>query len=429
MGKWKRVTTALVGTGLAAVVATGLAACGAGSSSKGTIKICSEFPTTQKAASAGKPAENGVALAVDQANRNNTVAGYTLVHVKYDDVGPSGSFDAQVGANNIRDAVGKASIAGCVGPLNSSVAKAEMPIANQAPLAMISPANTNETLTKPQFGATAQYRPTGKVTYFRVCTTDDIQGPAMADYYYDTLKGANGQVVRKVYVLNDLTTYGAGIAKNFVAEFTKKGGTVIANDGQDASVTDFKPELTKVASKNPDAIYYGGNDSTTGIQLRITTAQTPGLEKVPWGGGDGIQTDAFKTGTGASGLGTLVSVASVNADTLPQAAQFKKDFKVKFPNDADYGAYSANGFEAANVMLVAINNAIKAGATPPKDDSDTDTANVFRQKVIDQIAKTDYNGVIGHTTFDANGDTSNRWISFWKLGASDWEYVFQLQFT
>src|SRR5262249_1774272 len=155
------------------------------------------------------------------------------VHVKYDDVGPSGSFDAQVGANNIRDAVGKASIVGCIGPLNSSVAKAEMPIANQAPLAMISPANTNDTLTKPEFGDTGKYRPTGKVPYFRVCTTDDIQGPAMADYYFDQLKGANGQAVRSVYVLNDLTTYGAGIAKNFAAEFAKKGGTVIANDGQD----------------------------------------------------------------------------------------------------------------------------------------------------------------------------------------------------
>lgn len=419
MVKWKYVGSAVAASLLTVGV---LAGCGGGTASKGTIKICSELPVTQKDASSGKPAENGVSLAVEQANKNNTVAGYTLVHVKYDDVGASGAHDPSVGANNIRDAVGKASIAGCVGPFNSSVAKAEMPIANQGGLALISPSNTNETLTKPQYGATKDYRPTGKVTYFRVCTTDDIQGPAMADYYIDQLKA------KTVYVINDTETYGKGIADNFAKEFTTKGGTVLGNDGLPASTTDFKPELAKVASKKPDAIYYGGTDSTLGIQLRIQAAQQPGLEKTPFGGGDGIQTDAYRTGTGASGLGTLATVAAVNADTLPQAADFKTAFKAKFPNAADYGAYSANSYDAANIMIQAVKAAIAGGATPPKDDNDTDTAKTFRQAVIDKIAATSYDGVIGKTTFDANGDTTNKWISVYKLGATDWEFLYQLQF-
>src|SRR5207302_555173 len=140
--------------------------------------------------------------AVDNANKNHTIPGYTLLFVPKDDVGPSGLHDPAVGAQNVRALIGDALVAGIVGPFNSSVAKAEMPITNQAPLAQISPANTNPCLTKEgaAVGCTGAndlvptLRPSGKVNYFRIATTDNHQGPAGADYLYKT-KG-----YKKVYV-------------------------------------------------------------------------------------------------------------------------------------------------------------------------------------------------------------------------------------
>ena len=413
--------------GALVVGALTLTACGAtsnGTSVKGnaTIKICTELPVSGGDASAGKPAENGVKLAIKQANDKHTIPGYTLVHVAYDDVGSSGTHDPTVGANNIRAAVGDALIAGCVGPFNSSVAKAELPIANQAPLALISPSNTNETLTKPQYGATAQYRPTGKVTYFRVCTTDDIQGPAMADYFYSQLNA------KSVFIIDDTEAYGAGIAKNFETRFKSLGGKVLGHVQADKSVTDFKPILTQAAALHPDSIYFGGNDSTGGIRLRTQMVQVAGLDKIPFGGGDGMETDSFRTSTGAAGVGTLATVAAVNPDTLDSAKQFKVDFKAMFPNSADYGAYSANAYDAANILIQSIKKAIDGGASNAKNSSDAAGGGSFRQAVIDQIAKINYDGVIGKTTFDENGDTTNRWISVYQLGASDWTFKYQLQF-
>src|SRR5262249_23904584 len=160
----------------------------------------------------------------------------------FDDVGAGGVHDPATGANNIRSAASDALVAGCVGPFNSSVAKAEMPIANNAGLALISPSNTNETLTKPQYGQLGTLLPAGKVTYFRVSTTDDLQGPAGADYFY---KNAN---VTKVYVIDDTETYGAGIAKNFSTEFQKLGGTVVGHKGLDKSTKDFKPAITEAVT-------------------------------------------------------------------------------------------------------------------------------------------------------------------------------------
>jgi branched-chain amino acid transport system substrate-binding protein len=153
------------------------------------IKIATELSTSGKDATNGKPAENGAHMAVDQANASHTIPGYTLVFVPKDDVGPSGTHDPTVGAANVTALASDALVAGIVGPFNSSVAKAEMPISNQAPIAQISPANTNPCLTKDTAASGCNgkndllptLRPTGKVNYFRIATTDDHQGPAGAE--------------------------------------------------------------------------------------------------------------------------------------------------------------------------------------------------------------------------------------------------------
>ena len=85
-------------------------------------------------ASVGLPIQNAIHLAIDEANANHSIPGYTLVFAPRDDVGPSGVHDPAVGSQNVTALIGDALVAGIVGPFNSSVSKAEMPITNQAPL-------------------------------------------------------------------------------------------------------------------------------------------------------------------------------------------------------------------------------------------------------------------------------------------------------
>jgi branched-chain amino acid transport system substrate-binding protein len=419
MGKGYRVSAVLIASALGAVV---LAGCGGSGGAKGntTIKICTELPVSGADTSAGKPAENGAALAIKQANDNKTIAGYTFVHVPFDDVGAGGTHDPAVGANNIRSAASDALVAGCTGPFNSSVAKAEMPIANNAGLPLISPSNTNETLTKPEYGQLGTLRPTGKVTYFRVSTTDDLQGPAGADYFY---KQAN---VHKVYIIDDTETYGKGIADNFAKQFQKDGGTVVGRKGLDKSTQDFKPAIAEAVALGAEGVYYGGTDGNGGTKCRVQMVTVPGAANLPFAGGDGLQTDSFLSTTKqANALGAVVTVASVNVDKLTSAADFKAAFTKQYPDPAAYGAYSANAYDATNILIQSIKKALDGGAVTPKDGSDTDGAKTFRQAVIDQIAKIDYNGVTGHTTFDANGDTTNKVISIYKSASDGWDFVTQ----
>lgn len=412
---------------LAACGGTGTGTGGTTPTSNIVIKVATELPVSGADASSGKPAENGAHMAVDEAVASNFLgSGYTLEFVTKDDVGAGGTHDPTVGATNVQQLIGDAEVAGIVGPFNSNVAQSEMPIANQAPIVLISPSNTNTCLTQntPDTGCTgandmiSTLRPTGKVTYFRIATTDNHQGAVGADFLYKT------QGYKTAFVIDDTETYGIGLATQFIKEWQADGGTILGHDSI-KSTTDYSGELTKVASKKPDVIYYAGVDSTGGTQIRKQMATTPGLTKTPFGGGDGIQTSAFATAIGTTNGGPVYStVAAIDATKVPAAASFIQKYQAKY---GALGAYSASGYDCMKILLNAIKAAIQGGAKPPTNSGDTAAAQAFRQAVINAVAKTDYNGVTGHQSFDANGDTTNKTISIYQLadvsGTPGWKYV------
>src|SRR5258708_6782265 len=126
-------------------------ACGGttgGGGSKGEIDIASDLPVSGADASSGLPTQQGAQFAITRAA---TVRGYTLKFVPFDDA-VNGAHDAQKGVQNVQAMLSNSKILGMVGPFNSGVAKAEIPVGNQAPLAMISPSNTNECLTQALVG-------------------------------------------------------------------------------------------------------------------------------------------------------------------------------------------------------------------------------------------------------------------------------------
>lgn len=437
--RWMRVFSLAMGIPLLLAL---LAACGAGtntgsgngngsgSSSQKIIEVATDFPTSGKDESSGLPAQNGAQLAVDQANANNAIPGYKLVFVPKDDVGPSGIHDPAQGATNVKSLIGDALVAGIVGPFNSNVAQSEMPIANQAPIVLISPANTNPCLTKdtPESGCSgandqlAKLRPTGKVTYFRIATTDDHQGPAGADYLYKTLG------YRSVYIIDDAETYGIGISNNFEKEWKALGGVDLGHSSEPSSTTSYISLLTQIAAKKPDVIYFGGLDSTGGILIRKQMEQIPGLQNIPFAGGDGLVTSTFATNIGVGHGGPVYgTVATTDANNTPTAKNFIQQYDAKF-GASNLGAYSAAAYDCMGILIQAIKTAIQNGAKPPTSSSDSADAQTFRQAVINAVQNISYNGVLGHQSFDANGDTTNRVITIYKLGLNssnqpDWLFA------
>ncbi|MBV9617369.1 MAG: branched-chain amino acid ABC transporter substrate-binding protein, partial [Ktedonobacteraceae bacterium] len=324
--RWSRIFALSMGIPLLLAM---LAACGAGTTGSGgsatattngpiTLKIGTDFPVSSKDESAGKPAENGAHLAVNQANQQKLVPNVTFQFDPQDDVGPSGAHDAATGQKNVAALIGDALVVGIAGPLNSSVAQAELPEANQASFPIISPANTNDCLTQtqPAFECGGKnnklptYRPTDRVTYFRIATRDQFQGAALADFAFKT-KGW-----KSAYIVDDTETYGVGIATSVQNEWAKLGGTLLGRSSEAPTTTSYVNLLTQIAAKKPDVIFFGGNDSTGGTLLRQQMLQVPALKQTPMVAGDGTQTSAFATtiGTykpdGSNGGPVFTSVAS-----------------------------------------------------------------------------------------------------------------------
>src|SRR5690349_6176743 len=168
--------------------ALGLTACGtnrsesggAGGScdtSKGTLVIGLIAPLSGGLSALGLGMQNSADLAVDQANKKCTVPGYALKFQPEDD-----QQTPQVAGQAATKLASDPNVVGVVGTLNSSTSQTVQPILAGKNVVQISPANTNPTLTLGNDPVNSPTRPFP--TYFRVATTDLIQGPFGADYLY-----------------------------------------------------------------------------------------------------------------------------------------------------------------------------------------------------------------------------------------------------
>jgi branched-chain amino acid transport system substrate-binding protein len=378
----------------------------------GSVSLATDLPVSGSDASDGKPTQNGAQLAVDQANKNKVLGGCTIKFVPKDDASVAlGKHDPQQGAQNITELAGDASVLGVVGPFNSNVAKAELPIANKANLVMISPSNTNPGLTIP--GSNPDYdtnslRPTGTITYFRVCTTDIGQGKADAEVAAKTLNA------KKAYVIDDQETYGKGLADQFDKYYAQDGGTVAKRVSLPGDTKDFNAQLTEAKGLGVDVIFFGGTSSNGGGIIKKQMAGQ-GLSDVKFVGGDGIVDTEFFTEAGAQAEGAYGSVAAPDPTKLDSAKQFVSDYKAAFGSDP--GAYSANGYDAMNIMIQAVKKAITDNGGKLAS-----SGTAFRESVRKNVASTSYDGAIGHTSFDSNGDTSNVLLTIFQAQGGKWVY-------
>ena len=403
---------ARVGAALAAAAIV-VSACGGSGGGTKTLTIGISFPLSGSDLASAGPARDGALLAV----KAFTLAGYTI-KTNILDHAVNGIHDPQQGAKDMTTLISDATVVGVVGPFNSSVAKVQIPISNEAGLLQCSPANTNPDLTKGDAGVQLRAKAPTKINYIRVATTDDIQGPAVAQYGINVLK------LKAVAIIDDTETYGKGIADAFAAEWTKLGGTVVGREGAPKGTTDYTAILTKFAAAKPEAVFYGGVTSTGGGLVRKQMEQA-GLTGVAYLGGDGIQdgngsTDgSFINIAGAAAANSYSSVAAIH--DIPGAADFAAKYKAEYK--VDPGAYSASGYACAQIILAAITTAAAKGNV---------TREAVRVAATDTTAK--FDTILGPVTFDAVGDTSQKIISLYKVdmtqagGKGDWVFDSQVDY-
>jgi branched-chain amino acid transport system substrate-binding protein len=402
----------------------GVTAAPSGGPSITAVKIGVDLPLSGASVANGQPTLQGIELAVKEWNDAAMGHAYT-VELNVQDDAVNGVYNPEQGASNANTLVADDEVVGMVGPFNSSVARAIIPVTNEFGLAQCSPANTAVDLTKE---GSEVYRPAkpDQRNYFRVATPDDVQGPAGAQYTYNDL----GK--RSVLVIDDTTAFGVGVADSYSTEFEALGGTIVDRVSNDYAVdTSFSADLT-AAGDAFDVVFFGGTQTLGGGQLRRDMGAA-GLLNIPLVGPDGI-TDLGKGGD----EGTFITLAGVeNSDnvfgTIAGANALELDIAADFnaAYEAEYGvtpgAYSALAHACATVLLQAIDANIGTAA---------DLA-ALREAVRASIIGQDtlWSTVLGELSFDANGDSSQKWISFYRTdpslngGAGGWVFDKQQDFS
>lgn len=381
---------------LAAVSALALLAAGATSPARAAdqiVKIGVDASLTGGDAQSALLVKNGVLLAIDQANATHAVPGVTFVPMVLDDgTATAGQYDPAQGAINARKFVADREVVAAVGPQMSGVGKAMAPILSWGDLATITPSSTNPDLTDPRFAA--QYRPAGKPVYFRTVTTDNYQGPYMANFYAENLH------VKSVYVLDDTGAYGEGLANAFEKQAAKDGIKVLGHDKLDPKAADYSAVLTKIKQLNPDAIYYGGV-MQAGVKL-VKQAYDILPHTVIKGGGDGLITPELLTAAGApANIGWYATNASPHITEDPAAQGWVKEYQAKFhvlPDD-----YAITAYDGAAVIIDAVKRVKEAGKP------------INRHTVRDAIQTADLRTLQGTVSFDANGDIKNRIVAILQV--------------
>jgi branched-chain amino acid transport system substrate-binding protein len=250
----------------------------------------------------------------------------------------------------------------------------------------------------------------------------------MANYAYNDLE------LRNILVIDDVTTFGTGVADNFQAEFEELGGTIADRVGAAPETTDFVPIITAAADSEPDAVYYGGV-VTSGAGLLLKQMRQQGMD-VPFLGPDGI-----KNGSGQE-EGSLIQIAGAEESAgsfatvaaigdFPAKADFDARFIEHFKGDADFkepGAYSGPAYACTQIVLKALEEVLKTNAN---------LAGAELREAVRAYASNPANTfetVLGPVTFDENGDTSQKIISFYEVdpalrdGAGDWVFLEQQDF-
>lgn len=373
--------------------------------------IGTDFPLTGTDESQGIPAQNGANLAIRQ--HRNLGQGYTLTSCNQDDASPiTNIHDPGQGAANVTALVKNPKVIGIVGPGNSNVAEAEIPIVTSAGLAMVSSETTDLCLTLRQYCAHPdQVHPPGKPnTFFRLSPNDAEQGKADADLMY------KGLHMHTACVVDDGEVYGRNLATFFSSNFQANNG-IILGTRQHIAAGQTLAQLAQVAQAcvvlHPEAVFYGGVTSNGAglLKRQLTLAGFTG----PFVAGDGITSDPlFLQTAGADANNTYATSLGPDPSTFAHTS-FAHDYQASYGTQPDHR--SAGAYDAAMILITALQSALKTGP-----------ANLasLRSAVLDKVMNPDqpYHGLTGTITFDSNGDnTAKRLFTVYGIQNGRWVYL------
>ncbi len=385
---------ALFGIGIVAV----LAAVACGSSSPQRVKVAVSLPLGMQV---GHDMLNAAQLALDEVG--GQVGDVKVELLVFDTSDPAGSpVSTEKEQNAATLASGDGAVVAYLGPPTSDQARASMAVLNEASIVQVSQAATWPGLTKPGFGPgePGKYYPTGRRHFFRLVPSDEVQGEVAARWV-DWLHFGT------VYVIDDGTAYGRGVAGIFELGARDLGIEVLAVDSFDGNAA--PPEVLEemaiqVAKAEPELLFLGSALATGGLDfIRAVRESNSDLQiMVP----DGMVQDQLVADLGAELVEGLYGTSiTVPAERLESASHLRERYRAVY--DKEPPPYAVTTYEAMKVLLRAIEQAEKP----------------TREAVLAAVSDMEeFDGVLGRWQFDAHGDISITTIGGMQVRDGIWTF-------
>jgi len=367
---------------LIALLAT--ACSGASSPSKGEVIVYVVAPLSGWQANGGQTVLGGARTMADQINRAGGLLGYKVTVNGLDDVADddTATQQAQEIASQIKQ--GK-KVIGVVGHLNSGQTLAAMQIYKDLPLIVITPTASEVSLTKQ-----------GYRNFFRVNATDAAQGPALAKYIVEQMKGT------RIVVVHADNEYGNGLRDQITNAFKSMNVTPVATVKIPEAQTTYAKFVQQIKTANPDVVFLAGYE-TEGMVL-VPELRDAGVT-AKFICSDGCFNSTYVDEAAPASEGTFVSAISPDPKIVGDK-QWWADYQQVESRNPD--TYSVPGYAAMSVLAEGVKKANTFDAT----------------KVADAIRALDITTLVGKVNYDANGDLKDQRVYVFTVKDGGFVQVF-----
>jgi branched-chain amino acid transport system substrate-binding protein len=242
--------------------------------------------------------------------------------------------------------------------------------------------------------ASAKLTDEGGPNVFRVCGRDDRQGTKVGDYL------AEHWADKDIAILDDRTTWGAGVANGVRRRLRELGVRVAMDDTYAPGAAEYSELVAKMQAAGIDVFFPGGLHHDTGLIFRQAHDRGYDLRLVS---SSSSATGDFPMIAGAGLEGTLMAAAT-DARETPQAAEVVAQFRAGGYDPLGYTLYA---YAAVQVWAQAVEAAgsLDLGA------------------VIEAMHSRQFDTVLGRIGFDDKGDVTGFDPWQWYVWQADGTYA------
>lgn len=346
---------------------------------KGEIVIGTTGPLTGPAASYGTSVKNGAQIAVDEINAAGGVNGFKLVYLVEDD---------EASGDKAKAAYDKLMDKGMqifLGAVTSGASISLNDSLKEDGILQITPSAS-------QLEAVSE-----NPNAFRICFTDPIQGQAMAEYAYNTLK-----YTKAALLFNQDDSYSTGVKDAFKAKFKELGGTISVETSFVDDAKDFSAQLTQIASSDAEVIFMPiYNDKVAQIAL-AADAKGVKLPMLGSDGWDGVLGKYLKTDDEKKLVeGAIYLTPFLATDTDERIQKFVEAYKAAY-NGAEPDQFAADGYDGIYIIKAAL------------EKINISSEEIDNKALVDAMVGLEYDGITGKMKFDKDGEP-NKSYKFAKI--------------